>query len=356
MAMRTSPTSLEFFSASGDSLCPRPRVLHREWKAIKPYLPKSTSLPEFQMLPRDRPRFTCLGCGFVNFYNIPICVWCAIEAPESSVRAFESTMPRIRTASAPPRVFWELNDLSLRSDTKKIHGNRTSTLWRRYFCETPKTRDFARSNLKDTSSVSTDGHSGSTRRPQSMMAQTLYLPHGSGMGRRPTHKRSHSQPNALRIGHTSRPYYSVIRKDTSYHPTSVARSCESVAPHAHRPASIALPGPLHSTVAPSDEAETDIEQDMFMFVSSQPPFSDESRTHHRSLSARISRRFASPVVALYSRTREAEMREALAALVRQPIGVEQGSDPRLHQDGLVAAQLRKLRRGLKGLVRRTTAD
>ncbi|KAJ7510538.1 hypothetical protein B0H11DRAFT_2216324 [Mycena galericulata] len=221
------------------------RLLRREWK---PYLPKSSSLPAFQLVPRDRPRFTCLECGFVNFYNIPLCVWCATKGPESSVRAFESTMPRVRRASAPPR------------------------------------------------------------------------------------------PNALRIGHPSRPYYSAIRKDTSYYSNSAARPST----RAPRPASIALPSHATSETNPIPLLDDDDEdhQSTFTFVSPEvDAVFDAASTPHRTLSARISRRLASPVAALHSMNRVAEKRGALAALVRPS------------QDHTDHGLAKKLRRGLRGLVR-----
>ncbi|KAJ7116551.1 hypothetical protein C8R44DRAFT_926783 [Mycena epipterygia] len=325
-----------------------PRVLHREWKTIKPYLPKSTSLPAFQLVPRDRPRFTCTTCGFVNFYNIPLCVWCATEGPESSVRAFEGTMPRARTASAPPRVFWKPNEL-------RTSRGRAFTLSRDldYRRETPKSQGLAklfrlRGHARTPSApsfVSSDTHIDGTRRAQSVMVPLL---DGPGSGRPQTHKRSHSQSDALRLGHPSRPYYSAaIRKDTSCHPNSAART-RMAAPLALSP----LASQTHCLLPPipiNDDEVDDIERNTFAFVSPVAP-PDEAGTPQRTLSARISRRLASPVSALHSISREAEMRSALAALVRQDHDSENHDD-----DGLVAAHLRKLRRSLTGLVRRTTA-
>ncbi|KAJ7163890.1 hypothetical protein C8R43DRAFT_1233004 [Mycena crocata] len=347
-------------SASSGSV---PRVLHREWKAVKPHLPKSTSLPTFQLVPRDRPRFTCLLCGFVNFYNIPLCVWCATEGPESAVWDFERTMPRTRTASAPPRVFWFPNELCRRSsqavDTRAITGDRTSTgsdgLYDIQklpsFVELSSRRHEPEGIMPAVCFLSSDiSMSGpADRRRQSMMAPLLHSP----SGRQQAHKRSHSQPNALRIGHSSRPYYSAIRKDTSSYLHSDARP-----PRASRLSSLPLPPPatfqaddFRLPISISDEEDETIPRGTFAFVSpvAGHPDSDEARTPHRTLSARISHTLASPVSALHSMSREAEMRAALAAIVQEAQG--QG-----HEESVVTARLRKLRRGLRVLVRRASTN
>jgi hypothetical protein len=227
----------ETSSGSSHSILPL-RVLHREWKAFKPvrrhsyllasnlhqqYLPKSTSLPALQLLPRDRPRYTCCRCGFVNFYDIPLCVWCGIDS-ESAVCAFESTMPRTRTASAPPRVFWTLNELGPRaprsSEIQKNTKERASVSLRdardigdaRDFGDTLKS-ERRREHNRTPSAPPLTSTDPSTR--HSMMVPPIHTPIELGPGRPQMHKRSHSQPNALRIGHPTRPYYSVIRKDIS---------------------------------------------------------------------------------------------------------------------------------------------
>ncbi|KAJ7470758.1 hypothetical protein FB451DRAFT_1472292 [Mycena latifolia] len=295
----TMPTALTMPETSRSSAA-LPRVLHREWKAIKPHLPKSASLPALQLIPRARPCFTCLGCGFVNFYNIPLCVWCATQAPESSVRAFERTIPRARTASAPPRVFWTPSELSRRAPRASESKNRISILSRDL--EDPPTP------TPQSTALCPRG----PRRPHSMLVPPICAPSASRSGRPQAHKRSQSQPNALRIGHPNRPYYSAIRphEDASSPANSAARC------RAPRPASIALPplalqtdDCLDHSILESDDLEDGI---AFAFVS----LSDEGRTPRRTLSARLSRRLASPVSALHSFSREAEMRAALATLVR----------------------------------------
>lgn len=87
---------------------PRPRrFLRREWKRNKPHLPKSTSLPILQLTPIDRPIFTCRQCGFINTL-IPLCLWCCWTS-DVAHHEFEMSMPRVRRASAPSRVFWKHN-------------------------------------------------------------------------------------------------------------------------------------------------------------------------------------------------------------------------------------------------------
>ncbi|KAJ6553595.1 hypothetical protein DFH09DRAFT_1280859 [Mycena vulgaris] len=322
----------EISSASNSSA---PRILLREWKAIKPYLPKSISLPAFELVPRNRPRFTCLECGFVNFYNIPLCVWCATQGPECSVRAFERTMPRARTASAPPRVFWTPNELSLRSSGTKSH----------------RPRGFPQPFLApECAPQPTDIRISNTRCPKSTLIPSLCTP-----GRPETHTRSKSQPNALRIGHPSRPYYSALRKDSDG-----SSYATSPAPRP-RPASVALlPSAAfqtHSSLDPptldSDE-DAEIEGNTFAFVSPVAAAPYEPRVPQRTLSARISRRLVSPVSALHSISREAEMREALAALVRESNGYAHAAEN--PEAGVVASHLKKLRRALKGLVRRANEN
>ncbi|KAJ7036841.1 hypothetical protein C8F04DRAFT_1094546 [Mycena alexandri] len=231
--------------ASGFGLAPR--VLHREWKKIRPYLPKSSSLPALQLVPRDRPRYICCRCGFANFYNIPLCIWCNSDS-DAAVRAFEKTIPRTRTASAPPWVFWSPNELSLRTpraETKDITGSRsgTSPYDNNSFCNTAHSCEDNHFTLSAPSFVLAHPRARQNRRPQSVMDPLLLKSTGSGAARPQAHRRSHSQPNALRLGHRSRPYYSVIRKDTSSYANSDARV--SVAMRTPRPASLPLSTPAN---------------------------------------------------------------------------------------------------------------
>ncbi|KAJ7881044.1 hypothetical protein B0H14DRAFT_3763225 [Mycena olivaceomarginata] len=333
-----------------------PRALRRECKALKPYLPKSTSLPAFQLFPRDRPRYICCECGFVNFYCIPLCVWCK-SASESTTLAFQGTMPRARTASAPPRVFWAPNELSLRtrwsSDAKGTTADRASTQlrdvnhyndtlnygsqrWREHN-RTPSAPSFITTDpgIRDT-------HSSAVPPPYTHLAPSS--------GRSQTHKRSHSQPNALRIGHSSRPYYSVIRKGTSSYANSDARS--SVATRSPRPASLALLSSASWYTCPGlidDVDEEDKPAFAFAFVNpvAAHPSDSEARSPKRTLTARINPNLSSPVSVLYTTSRAAEKREELAALARQSGAVLDEAE------NLVTARLRKFQRCLRGLVRRT---
>ncbi|KAJ6577531.1 hypothetical protein B0H19DRAFT_1252868 [Mycena capillaripes] len=330
-------------SASSHSIASTPRVLRREWNLVKPYLPKSTSLPAFQLPPKDRPRYICCKCGFVNFYNIPLCVWCGC-ASESAVRAFESesTMSRTRTASAPPRVFWAPNELSVRaprfSETEKIIRDPAFATVRDAddFCDNPTSQRRREHNCALISAGTSISH---TR--HSMMV----LPPSSRPGRSQTHKRSHSEPNAHRIGHPTRPYYSVIRRGTLYCTNLDARQSVAL-----RPASLALLPPTGFPACSISASEDEEAAAAFKFVTPAAG-PHEARTAKRTLSARISRGLSSPVSAMQAINRAAEMRGELAALVRQSGAMRDES--RNHDAHGVFAGLRKFRR-LKGLVRRTT--
>lgn len=111
----------------GETPCSAPRYLHREWKRNKPvsnlcrscplnpfdrkhyqHLQKSTSLPALQLVPTNRPLFTCRRCGFTNTL-IPLCLWCSWTS-EAAHHEFEASTPRARRASAPPRVAWKQPD------------------------------------------------------------------------------------------------------------------------------------------------------------------------------------------------------------------------------------------------------
>jgi hypothetical protein len=97
LALRDSPTSSPVVQA---------RALRREWKRYKPHLPKSTSLPSLQLLPPDRPLFTCRQCKFTNS-QIPLCLWCSWTNDEAT-REFEKSANscakrRGRRVSSPVR-------------------------------------------------------------------------------------------------------------------------------------------------------------------------------------------------------------------------------------------------------------
>ncbi|KAJ7220219.1 hypothetical protein GGX14DRAFT_586133 [Mycena pura] len=366
--MRT--TAEEGLSASNEySVLDAPRVLSREWKASRPYLPKSSSLPAFQLRPRARPIFTCTRCGFANFFNIPLCVWCAAATPEA-IQAFERTIPRPRTASAPPRVFWTPNELSFRA--RRASGVKRSVVWHpgRPFKSPAEFRRHGHYRAPSAPVIVdqvVDTFCAEPRGRQSLSDAPVYGLKGLRQGRPQAHKRSHSTPHAVYFGHPKRPpIYSMIRPHTASSassPTSDTRISATTAPRARRPASPAPSSPsafhsrsLHSPVPASDEGEEDyFDPNPFAFVKSEaaaayPPDEALVRAPQRTLSARISRGLASPVSALCSMHRAVEMRTALAALARESAGGDQTSDARNH--GLFAARLGKLRRVLKRLVRR----
>jgi hypothetical protein len=136
----------------------------------------------------------------------------------------------------------------------------------------------------------------------------------------------------------------VIRKDISSYGRLDAR--QSVASCPPYPVSLLSPASFQTyPISTSDDEEA---ATAFAFVTSAAqPY--EAQTPKRTLSARLSRGLSSPVSALHAMNREAEMRGELSALVRS-------AAPRDQDDagGVVAARLRKLRRDLKGLVRRRT--
>lgn len=96
------------------------RAFCREWKRFKPvslrkshrlivlnpcnsqHLHKSTSLPALQLIPLNKPRFTCRRCGFANTY-VPLCLWCTWSSDEDTSK-WEKEMPRHRRISAPSRA------------------------------------------------------------------------------------------------------------------------------------------------------------------------------------------------------------------------------------------------------------
>ncbi|KAN0138801.1 hypothetical protein V8E53_003189 [Lactarius tabidus] len=88
-----------------DLLC-RGRFLRREWKRYKPHLAKSTSLPELELVPANRPLFTCKRCGFSNVY-IPLCLWCTWTSPDTAAAFKAATPRRSRHISSPSKTVWK---------------------------------------------------------------------------------------------------------------------------------------------------------------------------------------------------------------------------------------------------------
>jgi len=164
------------------------------------------------------------------------------------------------------------------------------------------------------------------------------------------HSRSHSQPNVVRLGHPSRPYYSAIRKSMSRPNSPLGDSMDPP-----RPASMALPSRVSSPAPtsfgylPHTFDDTD-DEDAFI----PPP------TSRRPSSSRFSvglGGFTSPASTLHSGSSvsgEMEMRMALAALAReshQPDSSFQFQETgKMHAS--VSWRVRRLGKGLKDLVRR----
>lgn len=104
-----------------DDLMARGRFLRREWKRYKPHLAKSTSLPELDLVPANRPLFTCERCGFSNVY-IPLCLWCTWTSPDAT-SAFKAATPRrSRRISSPSKAVWKADACNLRREDRQIQA------------------------------------------------------------------------------------------------------------------------------------------------------------------------------------------------------------------------------------------
>jgi len=102
---------------SDDFVC-RGRFLRREWKRYKPHLAKSTSLPELDLVPANRPLFTCERCGFSNVY-IPLCLWCTWTSPNAAAAFKAATPRRSRRISSPSKTVWKAGTCSsMREDQR----------------------------------------------------------------------------------------------------------------------------------------------------------------------------------------------------------------------------------------------
>ncbi|KAF7307140.1 hypothetical protein MIND_00507400 [Mycena indigotica] len=160
-------------------------------------------------------------------------------------------------------------------------------------------------------------------RPQSMMA---LQPKASSVI---SHNRSQSQPNTLRLGHPRRPYYSAIRPGMS---TS-------------RPSS-----PPNSYSPPTAVDDS-------MDVDDGPPVAPAISPRRSSF--RLGFGAYAQQSSGFSVTGEMEMRMALAAIAREEEARQTDSDSRPHHQhhhhlgkGSVGRQVKKLRKGLRDLVRR----
>jgi hypothetical protein len=77
------------------------------------HLPKYSSMPELQLAMKEKPLYHCCPCGFTNSLINPMCLWCTWTCKEAK-HGFKSSMPRARRASAPSRVYIQI-DLFLSS-------------------------------------------------------------------------------------------------------------------------------------------------------------------------------------------------------------------------------------------------
>ncbi|KAJ7751193.1 hypothetical protein DFH07DRAFT_526809 [Mycena maculata] len=192
------------------------------------------------------------------------------------------------------------------------------------------------------------------QRPQSMVSPSSVVDDPSPL-RPPTrpqmHNRSQSQPGSIRLGHSSRPYYSAIRQNMS-RPNSPLQNSST---NTLRPASMLSP-PLSSLFQPSPTPlgyhphGFDDSDDDDMLVSPAPS--------HRPSSSRFSFGFggfgssASGLHSGSSMSGEMEMRMALATLAREA----RQRDPsfQFEETGRhtsVSLRVKKLGQGLKDLIR-----
>ncbi|KAJ6483903.1 hypothetical protein DFH09DRAFT_399471 [Mycena vulgaris] len=196
------------------------------------------------------------------------------------------------------------------------------------------------------------------QRPHSMISPSseVYDPSSLHPPTKPlSHSRSHSQPNIVRLGHPSRPYYSAIRKNMSRPNSPLGNSSTNPS----RPASMALPSHVSGLIQPPPTSfghlptafyDTDDEGTSITPVTS----------HHRPSSSIFSfglGGFSSPTSGLHSGSSvsgEMEMRMALAALARE--SHQQDSSFQFQETGKMHAsvswRVRQLAKGLKDLVRR----
>ncbi|KAJ7161285.1 hypothetical protein C8R43DRAFT_992185 [Mycena crocata] len=198
----------------------------------------------------------------------------------------------------------------------------------------------------------------SAPRPQSMISQSSAVVNDPSPLRSETkpmmHNRSHSQPNIVRLGHPSRPYYSAIRKNMS-RPNSPLGNA-SMTPS--RSTSTIIPALISSLNQPSPASFGYLPHVFDDTDDDDAPSSPA--TSRRPSSSRFSfgfGGFSTPASALnsgFSVSGEMEMRMALAALARE--AQEQGPSLQFQETGKthdsVGGRVRKLGKGLKDLVRR----
>nr|GAT48473.1 predicted protein [Mycena chlorophos] len=186
-------------------------------------------------------------------------------------------------------------------------------------------------------------------RPQSMISPGVAHKPAAAAAEPPyspsmTHARSYSQPSTLRLGHSKRPLYSAIRSNMS-RPSSPS-------PPTSRPTSPALLPRLTLEVEGEDTEDIDDENDNTPVISP------------RRSNSRFRIGFGSSAPAGFSVSGEMEMRMALADLARESRRqealeaqqrAEQAAQAELpHHDsgkGSVGRRVKKLRKGLRDLVR-----
>ncbi|KAJ7103244.1 hypothetical protein B0H15DRAFT_202563 [Mycena belliarum] len=185
------------------------------------------------------------------------------------------------------------------------------------------------------------------QRPQSMISP-LSLGHGLATLHSSTkpivHNRSHSQPNVVRLGHPTRPYYSAIRSNMSRPSSPLGNTSANLS----RPVSTVLPSHISSS-SPNILDDTE-DGDTFL-----PP-----ATSRRPSSSKFSLGFggfSSPASALHSGASvsgEMEMRMALAALARE--SHQQDTSFQFQETGKkhasVGWRVKQVGKSLKSLVRR----
>ncbi|KAJ3994910.1 hypothetical protein F5050DRAFT_391873 [Lentinula boryana] len=90
--------------ASQDDTFSSKRYLRRQWKLFKPHLQRSESLPDYALLPYERPLFTCENCNFSNKI-IDLCLWCPFKA---NAKVNSNNKCRRRRVSAPALILcWQ---------------------------------------------------------------------------------------------------------------------------------------------------------------------------------------------------------------------------------------------------------
>jgi len=198
------------------------------------------------------------------------------------------------------------------------------------------------------------------QRPQSMISPSSVMHESSPLTRPVMHSRSQSQPNVVRLGHPSRPYYSAIRKNMSRPNSPSGDSSMNLS----RPASMVVPSHVSSLIRSSSPTSFGYLPHTFDDTDDEELFASPPPSHRRS-SSRFSfglGGFSSPASALHSgsgssASGEMEMRMALAALARE--AQQSDSSFQFEETGKLHAsvswRVKQLGKGLKDLVRRKHA-